>query len=259
MVIGTSQKSPGRWQGLCLALALLVSVAGCASDNAQRKRDAEKKMNEGFLALSAGNPTLALELLLNAEKQDPRNPYIHYNLGIAYLAKDVENSAEQQFKEAIRLKPDYSEAYNSLGVIYLKRGQTEPAIQCFQKALNNILYANPANAHYNLGSAYLSRKEYNKAAEQLERAVKLVPDFAIAYGSLGEVYAGLGRNADAKRSYRNAIQFAPNDPAAYLNLGKLLSRTGERAEARKMLNQVIRLAPDSQGAHEARNLLNAMK
>jgi type IV pilus assembly protein PilF len=259
MVIGTLWKSPGYWQRLCLVLALLVSVGGCASDTAQRKRDAERTMNEGYLALSGGNPTLALELLLKAEKQDPENPYIRYNLGMAYLAKDAERQGEQEFKEAIRLKPDYSEAYNTLGVIYLRRGQTEPAIQCFEKALHNILYANPAHAHYNLGRAYLVRKEYDKAREEFERAVNLVPDFAIAYTSLGDVYVELGRNADAKRSYKRAIEFAPNDAEAYLNLGKLLAGTGERADARKMLNEVIRLAPDSPGAAEAQKLLNAMR
>ncbi len=259
MVIGTWQRAPGYWQVLCLALALLISGGGCGADKAQRKRDAERTMNEGVLALNAGNSSIALERLLDAEKQDPESPYIHYNLGIAYLHKDVEKNAEQQFKEAIRLKPDYSEAYNSLGVMYLKRGQTESAIQYFHKALSNILYANPANAHYNLGRAYLARKEYAKAAEQMEQAVRVVPDFAIAYSSLGEAYEGLGRNADAQRSYRSAIQFAPNDAEAYWNLGRLLSRTGERAEARKALNEVIRLAPDSREAKEARKLMNSMK
>jgi Flp pilus assembly protein TadD len=259
MIIGTWQRSLGYWQVWCLALAFLIGVGGCAADKAQRRRDAERTMNEGVFALNAGNPGIALERLLEAEKQDPESPHVHYYLGLTYRKKDMEKNAEQQFKEAIRLKPDYSEAYNSLGVIYMERGQTESAIQCFQKALNNVLYANPANAHYNLGRAYLARKEYAKAAEQSERAVRLVPDFAMAYSSLGEAYEGLGRNADAKRSYRSAIQFAPNDAEAYLNLGKLLSRTGERAEARKALNEVIRLAPDSREAKEASKLLNAMK
>jgi len=100
-------------------------------------------MSEGSLALRAGDSGLALDLLLKAEKEDPENPHIHYNLGIAYLGKDLLDKSEQQFKEAIRLKPDFSEAYNYLGRIYLYRGQTEAAIQCFQKALNNVLYNNP--------------------------------------------------------------------------------------------------------------------
>jgi Tfp pilus assembly protein PilF len=108
------------------------------------------------------------------------------------------------------------------------------------------------------------RKEYAKAAEQLERAVKLVPDYAPAYALLGQAYEGLRKNADAKRSYRSALQYLGTyDPdfqaKIQLNLGKLLARTGERAEARKSLAEVMKLAPNSKDAAEAQAVLNSMK
>ena len=264
MGMGAWQKSSGCWRGLCLALAFLVSVVGCAGDQAARKKNAERMMSEGSLALRAGDSGLALDLLLKAEKEDPENPHIHYNLGIAYLGKDLLDKSEQQFKEAIRLKPDFSEAYNYLGRIYLYRGQTEAAIQCFQKALNNVLYNNPEKAYYNLGEAYMIKKEYAKAADQLERAVKLVPDYAPAYALLGQAYEGLRKNADAKRSYRSALQYGGNygpdfQAQTHLSLGKLLARTGERAEARKSLVEVMKLAPNSRDAADAQALLNSMK
>ena len=265
MAIKAWQKSPGCWQGLCLALALLVSAVGCAADQAERKRNAERLMNEGSLALRAGDSNLAIERLLKAEKEDPENPDVRYNLGIAYFKNGLVDKAEQQFKEAVRLKSDYSEAYNYLGRIYLYyRGQTEAAIQCFQKALDNVRYNNPENSYYMLGEAYMIRKEYATAAEQLERAVKLVPDFAPAYALLGQAYEGLRKDADAKRSYRSALQYGSNyDPdfqaQTQLSLGRLLARTGERAEARRSLAEVIKLAPKSREAADARALLNSMK
>jgi len=265
MAIKAWHKSPGCWQGLCWALAFLVGVVGCAGDQAERKRNAQRMMNDGALALRAGDTNLALDLLLKAEKEDPENPEIHYNLGIAYyFGKDLIDEAEQQFKEAIRLRSDYSEAYNYLGRIYLYRGQTDAAIQCFQKALNNKRYINPEKACYNLGEAYLIKKDYAKAAEQLERAVRLVPDYAAAYALLGQAYEGLRMDADAKRSYRSALQYLRgSDPdfqaKIQLNLGKLLARTGERAEARKSLAEVMKLAPNSKEATDARAALNSMK
>jgi tetratricopeptide (TPR) repeat protein len=264
MAVGAWQKSPGCWWGLCLALVFLVSVVGCASDQAERKRNAERMMNEGSLALRAGDSSMALDLLLKAEKEDPANPHIHYNLGIAYLGKDLLDKAEYEFKEAIRLKPDFSEAYNYLGRIYLHRGQTDAAIQCFQKALNNVLYNNPEKAYYNLGEAYMLKKEYARAAEQLERAVRLVPDYAPAYALLGHAYEGLRKDAEAKRSYRSALQYGGNygpefQAQTQLNLGKLLARTGERAEARRSLAEVMKLAPNSQEAADAQAVLNSMK
>jgi tetratricopeptide (TPR) repeat protein len=264
MAVGAWQKAPGCWQGLCFALAFLVSVVGCAGTQAERKRKAEKLMSEGSLALRAGDSGLALDLLLKAEKEDPENPHIHYNLGIAYLGKDLVDKSEQQFKEAIRLKPDFSEAYNYLGRIYLYRGQTEAAIQSFQKALSNVLYNNPEKAYYNLGEAYMIKKEYAKAADQLERAVKLVPDYAPAYALLGQAYEGLRKDGDAKRSYRSALQYGGNygpdfQAQTHLTLGKLLARTGERAEARKSLAEVVKLAPNSREAADAQALLSSMK
>jgi len=258
------QKSPGCRPGLCLALAFLISVIGCAGDQAERKKNAERLMNEGSLALRAGDSSLAMDLLLKAEKEDPENPYVRYNLGIAYLGKDLVDKAEHQFKEAIRLKSDYSEAYNYLGRIYLYRGQTDAAIQCFQKALSNVRYNNPEKAYYNLGEAYMIRKEYGKAADQLERAIKLVPDYAPAYALLGQAYEGLRKDGDAKRSYRSAIQYGGNygpefQAQTQLSLGKLLARTGERAEARKSLAEVMRLAPNSRDATEAQTVLNSIK
>jgi type IV pilus assembly protein PilF len=264
MALGAWQKSRGcRW-GLCVALVFLMGIAGCAGDRAERKRDAERMMNEGSLALRAGDSSMALDLLLKAEKEDPANPHIHYNLGIAYLGKDLVDNAEYQFKEAIGLKADYSEAYNYLGRIYLSRGKTEDAITCFQKALKNVLYNNPEKAYYNLGEAYMIKKEYAKAAEQLDRAVRLVPDYAPAYALLGHAYEGLRKDAEAKRSYRSALQYGGNygpefQAQTQLNLGKLLARTGERAEARRSLAEVMKLAPNSREAADAQAALEAMK
>jgi len=265
MARGIWQKSPGCWLGLCLALACLAGVVGCASNQAERKKNAERMMNEGSLALRAGDATLAMDVLLKAEKEDPENPDVHYNLGIAYLGKNLVDKAEDEFKEAIRLKADYSEAYNYLGRIYLYyRGQPDAAIQCFQKAVANVRYNNPENSYYNLGEAYMIKKDYPKAAEQLERAIRLVPDFAPAYALLGQAYEGQRKNDDAKRSYRSALQYGGNygpdfQAQVQLNLGKLLARTGDRAAARKSLAAVMQLAPNSKGAAEAQAVLNSMK
>jgi tetratricopeptide (TPR) repeat protein len=129
----------------------------------------------------------------------------------------------------------------------------------YKKALSNLLYLRPQDAHLNLGVAYLSRKEYPKAAEHLQKAIKLVPDYAAAHNSLGQAYEGLQRYGEARRSYEKAVEFNPNYPRAYLNLGKLLIRAGDRLAAVKSLNQVMKLAPDSDMAREARLYLNKLK
>ena len=65
------------------------------------------------------------------------------------------DEAIRQFQEALRLKPDYAEAHNNLGIALARKGQIDEAISQFQEALR--LKPDYAEAHYNLGIA-LARK-----------------------------------------------------------------------------------------------------
>jgi type IV pilus assembly protein PilF len=246
------------WQGVVLLLALAFLVGGCAGDLAQRKRQAESTRDMGERFLRQGQTSVALQQFLKALDEYPEDPYLHYDLGWAYTAKEAYDKAEFHLKEAIRLKPDYSEAYNYLGLLYFRRGQVDMAIESYKKALNNLLYLNPQNAHFNLGVAYISKNQYEKAVEHLESAIKLVPDYAVAYLELGKAYEGLHRDSEAKRAYKKAVEFAANNVEAQLNLGKLLYRTGESKEARKAFTEVMRLAPDSNEGREAQRYLSTL-
>ena len=76
----------------------------------------------GTANIQAGQYTPALKELLEAEKLTPNDPTVHYYLGIAYERKGFIDDAVREFQKAIALKPDYSEAINFLGTIYLSRG-----------------------------------------------------------------------------------------------------------------------------------------
>jgi len=234
-------------------------VSGCAGDAAFRKQRAQALRDNGEAFLQAGQTNRALEQFLKALEDDPKDPYLHYDLAWAYNLKGVNAKAEFHAKEAIRLKPDFSVAQNYLGTLYFRSGRVDLAIESYQKALSNVLYTHPQDAHFNLGSAYLSRKEYDKAVEHLEKATRLVPEFVAAYNNLGEAYEGLHKNDKARRSYEKALELAPDYVMAHLNLGKLLYRSGERQAAARSFDQVIQLDPDSDAALEAQRYLNMLK
>jgi Flp pilus assembly protein TadD len=61
------------------------------------------------------------------------------------------DEAIPQFQEAIRLKPDYAEAYNNLGTALAAKGRLEEAIGRFQEAVR--LKPDYAEARNNLGLA----------------------------------------------------------------------------------------------------------
>ncbi|MFE8595599.1 tetratricopeptide repeat protein [Archangium violaceum] len=53
-------------------------------------------------------------------------------------------------------------------------------------------------AHFSLGKAYLELKQYAEAAQALETAVRLDPQYAAAMVSLGDAYSGAGQTQKAR-------------------------------------------------------------
>jgi Tfp pilus assembly protein PilF len=240
-------------------LVLAFIVSGCATERAFRERQARGLRDRGEVYLAANQTSQALEQFLKALEIYPDDPFLQYDLALAYDMKGDLDKTKYHLKKAIKLKPDYSDAYNYLGFVYFGDGKVEEAIKYYHKALENELYMSPQEAHNNLGLAYLSRKDYRKAVLHLEEAIRLVPDFAAAYNNLGKAYEGLGQYDKARFNYERAVEFSPQYAGAYLNLGRLLYRSGERKRARWSFSQVTRLAPGSEMAMEARRYLKRLE
>jgi type IV pilus assembly protein PilF len=247
-----------RWRMVGLTLVIALFVTGCAAEKAFRERQSRAARDVGERFLARNDTSKALEQFLKALEINPDDPYLHYDLALTYDMKGVLDKAEYHLKEAIKLKPDYSDAYNYLGFVYFRQGKVHEAIEAYNKALGNLLYENPQEAHLNLGVAYLSLKEYQKAKAQLEEAIRLVPTFVAAYNSLGKTYEGLGQYDKARSAYEKALELNPEYVDAYLNLGKLLYRNGERQKAIKCFDKVVRLEPGSVRAQEALSYLRTL-
>src|SRR5690242_1056806 len=63
----------------------------------------------------SGQTDRAIALLRSILKANPQSAEAHNWLGVAHLQKNALPEAESEFRQAIRLKPDYVRAYNNLG------------------------------------------------------------------------------------------------------------------------------------------------
>jgi tetratricopeptide (TPR) repeat protein len=84
--------------------------------------------------------TLAIPLfqkaLKAAEEEKEENIAPIYNgLGYVYFAQEQYDLAIRQYKEAIKLKPDYISALNNLGHAYEKKKLTAQALEMYEQAL----------------------------------------------------------------------------------------------------------------------------
>jgi len=92
-------------------LILFLGIAGCASNREPQfgKNDpAAYHYQMGLSYLAERNFTSALFELTEAEKLDPDNPELLYNLGLAYIGKRRPDLAEKPLQKTLLLKPNNS-------------------------------------------------------------------------------------------------------------------------------------------------------
>lgn len=63
----------------------------------------------------------------------PENVMVRYSLGLEYLKATRFVEAEREFREAVRLKPDYSAAYRELGKALVGLDRREEAREIYAK------------------------------------------------------------------------------------------------------------------------------
>src|SRR5262249_20618886 len=103
-------------------------------------------------------------------------------------------------QEAIRLKPDFADAYNTLGSALFKAQQFDQAIAVYKKTL--ALTPTDAETHNNLGLAYFKAKRYPDAVTSFQTAIRLKQAYTEAHLNLAITYVALGDKQAVVDEYR---------------------------------------------------------
>jgi tetratricopeptide (TPR) repeat protein len=139
------------------------------------------------------------------------------------------DEARPYFEAAIRLKPDFSEAYSNLGVVLHAEGKIDDAAAMYAKAI--ALSPENADAEYNLGRALVSRGEGDAAVRHYRRSLEIKPEDPVTHASLASLLASRHETIEAIGQYRKALEFDPPLIGALVDLAWILA-TDERREIR---------------------------
>jgi len=137
----------------------------------------------------------ARRLLLHYGNQ----PNVHYFRGTLFDFRKMHESAKREYQEELQISPEHAPAMVELARLYLAEHNFDEAASWATRAAG-ITPEDPV-AHYSLGRALLEMGQVQRAALELESAVRRAPDSAPIRFQLATAYRRLGRNKEAEREF----------------------------------------------------------
>ena len=203
---------------------------------------AEAWAQSGFCNEKLGKHAEALEASKKAVSLRP-SAESYFNIGLAsYYLKQYREAAEA-YRQSIKFDPyNAADAYYALGLVYRDWGKADEEIQAYKQAIR--LRPDYTVAYERLGSRYLRSKKFNEAVEIFRQLSTLKPGDAIAPNNMGEAYLELNRLNEAMESFRQSIRLKPDYGRAYYNLGKTLLAMGNRDAALEQYTILTNIDPD---------------
>lgn len=128
----------------------------------------------GALRMRAGRLEEALEAYRAAAKSLPEDPFVQLNYGTALTQKKEFAEAEKQLRRALKRLDKSAAAHMYLGVALIGLKKIDEAERELRTAAR-LGGEQMGAAHKYLGGIYWARREYRKAADELETYLKLSP------------------------------------------------------------------------------------
>lgn len=152
-----------------------------------------------------------------------------YNRGVVAQGAGNQAAAIAAYQEALRLKPDFAEAHLNLGHAFLHTGRAEEALASYRDAVR--VRPDFALGHYAIGLWFEQRKQLPEAITAYREAVRLAPTRADMHQKLGNIYLFSQRFDEAIASYQAGLAVDPRHADAWMSLGMTHLYLGQRAEA----------------------------
>jgi Flp pilus assembly protein TadD len=206
----------------------IVLAPTTASNDAAKGAELKKVFEEGVAASRANNPDLAIEKFNAAIALAPQCFDCQFNIGVALMSKKDEKGAEEAWKKAIEMKPEYPEALNALSTLY-----------------NN-------------------QKRFDEAAAMSAKAAAAggggaTGGNADATFNQGIILWNQGKIAEAKTKFEETLKANPNHADAHYQYGMALLNEGKLQEAVTEFESYVKLAPDGQYATQAKGMIAQLK
>src|SRR2546429_205509 len=244
---------PAKIAALC-ALALFLCANGYATFQRNKvwkseetlwhdvvlksPRNGRGLMNYGNTLMTKGDFAGALDYYHRAQQLTPQYSFLLINLAIAEDATKQSATAEEHFKEALRLAPASPDSYTYYARYLLSHSRAEEARFFLRSALelsstdvtarelmaqtDGQAPAHPAGetpeSYLVLSLQYYREARYAESIAACRAALALRANYAEAWNNIGAAYNKLGRYDEAAAACEEALRLKPDFELAQNNL-----------------------------------------
>uniref|UniRef100_A0A672SJK5 Protein O-mannosyl-transferase TMTC3 n=1 Tax=Sinocyclocheilus grahami TaxID=75366 RepID=A0A672SJK5_SINGR len=185
-----------------------------------------------------------------ATRVAPNHLNVYINLANLIRANDSRlEEADQLYRQAISMRPDFKQAYISRGELLLKMNKPSEAKDAYLRALE--LDHSNADLWYNLAIVNIEMKDPSEALKNFNRALDLNPQHKLALFNSALLMQESGEakfRPEANRRFLTYVKEEPDDANGYFNLGMLAMDANENEEAEHWMREAIRLQPGFRSA-----------
>lgn len=213
--------------------------------NLNRSREAE----EAYLVAKALMPQV-IPGKKYATRVAPNHLNVYINLANLIRANESRlEEADQLYRQAISMRPDFKQAYISRGELLLKMNKLTEARDAYLRALD--LDKTNADLWYNLAIVHIEMKEPREALTNFNHALELSPRHKLALFNSALLMQESGDPEfwpEANRRFLLYVEEEPQDANGYFNLGMLAMDANEDEAAERWMKKAIRLQPGFRSA-----------
>jgi tetratricopeptide (TPR) repeat protein len=166
--------------------------------------------------------------------------------------------AIEQLKEAISVYPEFANAFNELGVQYLRLRQMAKAEEAFVTALKITPQAFAPRLNY--GILLVETKKYGAGADLLRQVAVEDDSSAPAHFFLGRAFIGLSNYSEAENQLARAATLKGNEAIeAHRYLGAVYIEEHQNQRAARELETYLQLSPNVKDAPSIRKIVGELK
>ncbi|OGW79475.1 MAG: hypothetical protein A2Z83_02805 [Omnitrophica bacterium GWA2_52_8] len=191
-------------------------------------------------------PVSDIQLLLSSYTKliHSDQPYdFYYSLGVFYLKLGQTSDTITAWKKAKQVNPETPIIYHDLGILYLRLGRFDEAVSELSKAAG--LFTMPTNQKEKaqtlsyLGAAYFQNKQYDTAYRTWSNALALTPGDSDLKANIAMVQMMQGKYARAIKALEELLKEDPKNVKILSNLGYAHFKNGNSQTAIRFMNMAL--------------------